>query len=352
MTLAEIAHAVRGTLVLNDQVKGEVNSSTIIRGDSQTDSREIQPGQIFFAKRGEETDGHLFASAAADRGAVLLIVEHEVDEPVAQIVVEDTVLALGALAKEVVSRVAALGKLQVVGITGSNGKTTTKNLLAAMAELRGETVSPVKSFNNEVGAPLTMLKLTESSDFLVQEMGASVEGDIDRLVAMAHPNIAIVLSVGLAHAGEFGGIEATFRAKSEMVRCLNPEDVAILNRMDPRVAKMSELTRARIVWFGLTPECDVWASDVISDARGTQFTLHIGTDSASVRFSVLGEHHVMNALAASAAATELGVPFDSIVKTLENATLAARWRMELLVADPVTIINDAYNASPTQWRQR
>ena len=346
MTLAEIANAVRGTLVLNDQVKGEVNSSTIIRGDSQTDSREIQPGQIFFAKRGEETDGHLFASAAADRGAVLLIVEHEVDEPVAQIVVEDTVLALGALAKEVVSRVAALGKLQVVGITGSNGKTTTKNLLAAMAELRGETVSPVKSFNNEVGAPLTMLKLTESSDFLVQEMGASVEGDIDRLVAMAHPNIAIVLSVGLAHAGEFGGIEATFRAKSEMVRCLNPEDVAILNRMDPRVAKMSELTRARIVWFGLTPECDVWASDVISDARGTQFTLHIGTDSASVRFSVLGEHHVMNALAASAAATELGVPFDSIVKTLENATLAARWRMELLVADPVTIINDAYNASP------
>lgn len=346
MTLAEIANAVRGTLVLNEQVKGEINSSTIIRGESQTDSREIQPGQIFFAKRGEETDGHLFVSAAVDRGAALLIVEHEVDEPVAQIVVEDTVLALGALATEVVKRVASLGKLKVVGITGSNGKTTTKNLLAAMAELRGETVAPVKSFNNEVGAPLTMLKLTETCDFLVQEMGASVEGDIDRLVAMAHPNIAIVLSVGLAHAGEFGGIEATFRAKSEMVRCLNPEDVAILNRMDPRVAKMSELTRARVVWFGLTPECDVWASNVISDARGTEFTLHIGSDSAKVRFSVLGEHHVMNALAASAAATELGVPFEIIRETLEKATLAARWRMELLVADPVTIINDAYNASP------
>lgn len=346
MTLAEIANAVRGTLVLNDQVTGEVNSSTIIRGDSQTDSREVQPGQIFFAKRGEETDGHLFVSAATDRGAALLIVEHEVDQPVAQIVVEDTVLALGALATEVVSRVAALGKLQVVGITGSNGKTTTKNLLAAMAESHGETVSPVKSFNNEVGAPLTMLKLTETTDFLVQEMGASVEGDINRLVAMAHPNIGVVLSVGLAHAGEFGGIEATFRAKSEMVRCLNPEDVAILNRMDPRVAKMSELTSARIIWFGLTPECDVWASDVISDARGTQFTLHVGSNSAHIRFSVLGEHHVMNALAASAAATELGVPFDTIVETLEKATLAARWRMELLVTDPVTIINDAYNASP------
>ena len=208
LTLSEIAEAVDGRLVLGDS---SATSDTAVSGLSQTDSREVKPGEIFFAKRGEATDGHLFVDAAIRNGAALLVVEHEVDGRVPQIVVADTVLALGALATDVVRRVQSLGNLRIVGITGSNGKTTTKNLLSGMTSSIGETVAPVKSFNNEVGAPLTMLRVTEQTEFLVAEMGASVEGDITRLVRMAHPNIGVVLSVGLAHAGEFGGIEATFQ---------------------------------------------------------------------------------------------------------------------------------------------
>lgn len=343
LTLAEIATAVQGRLVLGDS---KATAETRISGESQTDSREIQTGMIFFAKRGEDTDGHLFVGDAIANGAALLIVEEEVDERVPQIVVIDTVIALGALATEVIQRVKTLGDLQIVGITGSNGKTTTKNLLAAMTRAVGETVAPVKSFNNEVGAPLTMLKVSEQTEYLIAEMGASVEGDIDRLVRMAHPDIGIVLSVGLAHAGEFGGIEATFRAKSEMVSSLGADDVAVLNRDDPRVLKMAELTRAKIVWFGLTSGCDVWASAIDSDASGTRFILHVGDEAAPVKFRVLGEHHVMNALAAASAAHVLGIPLSVIVNALQTTARAERWRMELLSAEPVTVINDAYNASP------
>lgn len=343
LTLSEIAEAVDGRLVLGDS---SATSDTAVSGLSQTDSREVKPGEIFFAKRGEATDGHLFVDAAIRNGAALLVVEHEVDGRVPQIVVADTVLALGALATDVVRRVQSLGNLRIVGITGSNGKTTTKNLLSGMTSSIGETVAPVKSFNNEVGAPLTMLRVTEQTEFLVAEMGASVEGDITRLVRMAHPNIGVVLSVGLAHAGEFGGIEATFRAKSEMVKCLTSDDVAVLNREDPRVVKMAELTPAKVVWFGLTKKCDVWADQVEADASGTRFRLNIGEHSANVHFPVLGEHHVMNALAATATAIELGVPLANIVSTLEHTTRAERGRMELVCSGPVTIINDAYNASP------
>lgn len=343
LTLAEIAAAIHGRLVLG---ASNATVDTPISGESQTDSRDIEPGQIFFAKRGEETDGHRFVSVAIDSGAALVVVEEEIDDRVPQIVVADSVVALGALATEVVQRVTSHGELKVVGITGSNGKTTTKNLLAAMTARAGATVAPVKSFNNEVGAPLTMLKVTAQTKYLVAEMGASIEGDIDRLVRMAHPNIGIVLSVGLAHAGEFGGIDATFRAKSEMVKCLHSNDVAVLNREDPRVAQMADLTDAKVLWFGLTSACDVWAGNVESDIQGTRFDLHLGDEVASVRFQVLGEHHVMNALAAAAAAHVLGISIEVIVETLEGATRAERWRMELLTTNPITVINDAYNASP------
>lgn len=346
LTLQEIASAVDGRLVIGPSAQFGVTASTRIEGESQTDSREIQAGQIFFAKRGEATDGHLFVAAAIDRGASLVVAEREVDDRVPQIIVEDTVTALGALAREVISRAKALGKLRVIGITGSNGKTTTKNLLAAMTQRVGNTVAPEKSFNNEVGAPLTMLKVTEATDFLVQEMGASVKGDIARLVKMAHPDIGVVLMVGLAHVGEFGGIEATFRAKSEMVTDLTDRDVAVLNRDDPRVAKMADLTKGRVVWFGLSPDADVWASDVDADAQGTRFSLHIANQSLPVRFNVLGEHHIMNALAAASVANELGIPVDVIVDTLQSVTKAERWRMEIVASNGVTIINDAYNASP------
>lgn len=343
LTLAEIASIVSGRLVLG---KSSATPETQISGDAQTDSREIEPGQVFFAKRGELTDGHLFAADAVDRGAALIIAEEECDQRVPQVLVSDTVEALGLLARGVVERVRRHGNLKIIGITGSNGKTTTKNLLAAMTSQLGETVAPVKSFNNEVGAPLTMLRITESTRFLVAEMGASGEGHIARLVEMAHPDIGVVLMVGLAHAGEFGGIEATFRAKSEMVTGLTDRDIAVLNREDPRVAKMADLTAAHVVWFGLTQDARVWASDIEAGIDGTRFTLHLGDETRPVRFPVLGDHHVMNALAAAAVASLLGATIDQIVATLQNVTRAERWRMELVSTKPVTVINDAYNASP------
>ena len=345
LTLAEIAAAVGGTLHTGGT---DATSATIVDGAVTTDSREIGPGDVFFAKRGEFDDGHRFGPAAADLGAALLVVEHPLDVTVPQIVVADTVDALGALATEVVGRVRSLGALRIVGVTGSNGKTTTKNLLRAVLERVGPTVAARASFNNEVGAPITMLELDDDTRFLVAEMGASAVGEIARLVRMARPDVGIVLKVGLAHAGEFGGIEQTVRAKSEMVTDLLATDVAVLNADDPRVVPMAGLTPARVAWFGLGPNADVRATELATHARGTDFTVTVpGGESARVHFGVLGEHHVMNALAAIAASVELGVALPAVVEALETVTLAERWRMQLMGGrDDITVINDAYNASP------
>ncbi|TFC02812.1 UDP-N-acetylmuramoyl-tripeptide--D-alanyl-D-alanine ligase [Cryobacterium adonitolivorans] len=347
LSLAEIAAAMNGTLHL-DSTNSPVTAESVVDGAVHTDSREVAAGDIFVAKPGEETDGHLFAPAAVANGAAVVIVERLLDLPVAQIVVGDAVTALGDLATVVIGRARSIGSLKVIGVTGSNGKTTTKNLLRAILERVGPTVAARASFNNEVGAPLTMLEVTPRTEFLVAEMGASAEGEIKRLVRMARPDIGIVLSVGLAHAGGFGGIETTVRTKSEMVTDLGPDDIAVLNVDDHRVAGMADLTAARVVWFGEGERAMVRASDIHGSRTGTTFTLHL-PDGASrpVSFRVLGEHHVMNALAAAAAADALGVPIDDIVAALESVTLAERWRMEVMGGrDDVTVINDAYNASP------
>lgn len=344
LTLAQIADAVAGRLVLG---RSTADESTVITGDAQTDSREVQPGQMFFARVGEETDGHLFIAQAIERGAALIICEREQPIDTPQILVDDATEALGALAARVMREARQTQPLTVIGITGSNGKTTTKNLIAAMAERVGPTVASMKSFNNEVGGPLTMLRTTTQTRVLVAEMGASHEGEIARLTAMAPPHIGVVLSVGMAHAGEFGGIETTFRTKSEMVRALTASDIAVLNRDDARVAEMAQLTEATVRWFGAHPDSDVRASDVEVSAEGTRFTLHIGNESLPVAFAVLGEHHVANALAAATVALELGLTPTQIVEVLEATVIAAPGRMQRLGGrDGITIINDAYNASP------
>jgi UDP-N-acetylmuramoyl-tripeptide--D-alanyl-D-alanine ligase len=347
LSLTDIATAVNGELHLAS-AESALTAGASVNGSVHTDSREVTAGDIFVAKPGEETDGHLFAPAAVANGASLLIVERVLDVDVAQIVVEDAVTALGDLATSVIATVRAAGRLKIVGVTGSNGKTTTKNLLRAILERVGPTIAAKASFNNEVGAPLTMLGVTEETRFLVAEMGASAEGEIARLVRMARPDIGIVLTVGLAHAGGFGGIETTVRTKSEMVTDLRPDDIAVLNSDDDRVAGMADLTAARVVWFGEGDRALVRASDISGSRTGTTFTLHLPDgESRPVSFRVLGEHHVMNALAASAAAHELGVPIDDIVAALESVTVAERWRMEVMGGrDDITVINDAYNASP------
>ncbi|MGO3886819.1 MAG: UDP-N-acetylmuramoyl-tripeptide--D-alanyl-D-alanine ligase [Mycetocola sp.] len=344
LSIAEIAEIVGGTLVTSSQT---LAASAVVDGVVDTDSRLMEPGGIFVAKPGEETDGHLFVGAAVQAGAVLALVEREVDEPIAQIVVDDVVIALGEFARAVVARVHAGGTLRVVGITGSNGKTTTKNMVAAILERQGETVAAKASFNNWVGAPLTMLRITESTRYLVAEMGASAPGEIAKLVRMAVPDIGVVLKVGLAHAGGFGGIEATARAKTEMVSDLAPDAVAVLNTDDPRVAAMRDKTAARVLSFGLADSADVRAENIVSGRDGTHFTLVGAGTSAQVHLRVLGEHHVYNAVAAAAVALELGVPMNDVASILSSITRAERWRMEVLGgANGVTVINDAYNASP------
>src|SRR3990170_3905892 len=238
MTLADVAAAIDGALELTTGYSPQ----TVIDGRGETDSRLVGPGSIFFAMRGAETDGHLFAAGAVESGAALLIVERLLDLPVAQIVVNDTALALTALAREVVARVRARGAFSVIGITGSNGKTTTKNLLRTVLGAVGPTVAPEGSFNNYVGAPLSMLRVDENTRYLVVEMGASGVGEIEKLVRIAVPDIAVVLKVGLAHAGGFGGIDATQRAKAEIVTSLPASAVAVLNADDDRVAAMADQT--------------------------------------------------------------------------------------------------------------
>ncbi|MDF2492582.1 MAG: UDP-N-acetylmuramoylalanyl-D-glutamate--2,6-diaminopimelate ligase [Microbacterium sp.] len=308
LTLSHITRVLGGEL----RLAGTDTSETLVEGAVDTDSREIGAGDVFVAKPGETTDGHVFVGTAAEAGAALAIVERPVDVAITQIVVPDAVTALADLARDVVAQVRGEGVLRIVGITGSNGKTTTKNLLARILEGEGETVAPRASFNNEVGAPLTMLRVGHGTRYLVSEFGASAPGEIARLAGLVEPDLGVVLMVGMAHAGGFGGIEATFHAKSELVKALRPGGLAVLNADDARVAAMAP----------------------------------IAAESAPVALRVLGAHHVMNALAAVAAATALGVSVADCVTRLETVEIAERWRMQPLGSERVRIINDAYNASP------
>ncbi len=340
LTVSDIAQIVGGR-----QVAGDGDSE--VDGPVHTDSRLVVPGSIFFALPGEVTDGALFAAHAVAAGAALVVAERELDLPAPVLVVSDGVAALGALATEVVARVHAAGSLSVVAITGSNGKTTTKNLLRAILSAQAPTVAPQGSFNNHVGAPISMLGIDLDTRYLVVEMGASGAGEIARLVTMAKPDIGVVLKVGLAHVGEFGGIDAVQRAKSEMVTDLRPGAVAVLNADDDRVVAMAGLTSATVRWFGLSASADVRADDIEATSTGTSFTLVVGHTRMPVRLRILGEHHVLNALAALSVARELGLDLAAAIRELEAVVRAERWRMELLLPPSgAIIINDAYNASP------
>ncbi|MDD1386721.1 UDP-N-acetylmuramoyl-tripeptide--D-alanyl-D-alanine ligase [Curtobacterium poinsettiae] len=377
MTLAEIATAVSGELIGGAQATDVAEpGDRVVEGSVETDSRLVRPGSVFFALPGEVTDGRRFVPAAVDAGAALVITPERVDTTAPQIVVTDGYEALAALAHEVVTRVRmstadrvdADGRpapLRVVGITGSNGKTSTKNMLRTILEQHGATIAPEGSFNNHVGAPISMLRVTYDTRYLVVEMGASGVGHIAKLVSIAEPDLGVVLKVGLAHAGEFGGIEATQRAKSEMVTDLPETATALLNVDDDRVASMRDLTAARVVGFGTSAEADYRITGIETDRSGTRFTLTVppvrpegdrptdatlsgGPDHVDVRLAILGEHHAMNASAALTVAHLWGVPLADGAAALASMTRAERWRMELLQGGPegVTVINDAYNASP------
>ena len=343
LRLSDIAAAVNGKLL---------GSDNLVTGSVETDSRLITNGSLFIAKPGEETDGHLFVSSAQALGAAGAIVEKQVDDcDLPQILVEDSVLALGLLAKHVLELIREKTELKVIGITGSNGKTSTKNMLREILSTSGETIAPIESYNNEVGAPISMLKAGLSTKFLVVELGAGGVGSIDYLARICKPDIGVVLKVGLAHVGEFGGIETTFQIKSELAQALSDKDQLVLNADDGMVAAMQDTTMARVSWFGTTDDCGVWASRIEVTIRGTTFDLHVDDKVHTVTLNILGEHQVMNALAAIRVATLLGIDIAAAISALEAMPLAERWRMQLLTGpNGSLIINDAYNASPDSTR--
>jgi len=261
------------------------------------------------------------------------------------VVVEDVQAALGELARGVLKR---LPKTTVIGITGSSGKTSTKDLIAQVLERHGETVATKGSFNNEIGHPLTILRVTAATRYLVLELSARGQGHIARQCEIARPSFGIVLCVGLAHAGEFGGLAEVARAKGELPAALPAGGVALLNADDPRVLAMAGRTAARVVTFGRGPRAGVRAADVRLDDQGRPgFMLITPEGAAPVRLRLFGEHNVTNALAAAALAGELGLALPEVADCLSAAAARSRWRMEVTRRpDGVTVINDAYNASP------
>jgi len=264
------------------------------------------------------------------------------------IVVDDVQRALGALARHVVNRLGTT----LVGLTGSAGKTSTKDLIAQVLRRKGPTVFTPGSFNNEIGLPLTALSATEETKYLVLEMGARGIGHIRYLTDLTPPKIGLVLNVGTAHIGEFGGREQIAQAKGELVEGLPRDGAAILNADDPLVRAMAERTKARVILFGESGEADVRAENVRLTAAGQPaFTLHTPSGCSDVTMRLYGEHHVSNALAAAAVAHELGMSADEIARALSEAGSLSRWRMEVTERpDGVTVVNDAYNANPESMR--
>ena len=343
-----IAEAVSGRLVGND---------VPVTGPVVTDSREAQAGSLYVARRGESADGHAFVSGAATRGAVAVIVEHEVDEAVAQIVVEDSTEALGALARAHVEKLRSSGDLDVIAMTGSVGKTTTKDLLLQIMSEDGPTVAPKLSFNNEVGLPLTVLLADESTRHLVLEMGASGPGHITYLTDIVAPDVAIELCVGHAHVGGFGGFEGVAAAKAELIKGTRPGGPVILNTDDPNVEAMAPLATGRVIRFSASgnERADVVARDVRLDrADRASFTLVTPEGEAPIDLKIVGRHHVANALAAAAGALTLGVSLQTVATVLSRARALSPHRMDVhelrVDGTDLTLIDDSYNANLDSMR--
>jgi UDP-N-acetylmuramoyl-tripeptide--D-alanyl-D-alanine ligase len=341
LALTDIARVVDGEVV-------DVGAKrAVVSGNLFVDSRAPEPHGLFVAVVGESVDGHDFAASAVRGGATAALVERPVGAPA--VLVPDTVVALGRVARHVV---AELPDLPVVGITGSQGKTGTKDMVAQLLHTRGETVAPVGSYNTEIGVPLTATRVSRSTRFLVLELGARGRGHIRYLTELVRPRVGVVLNVGMAHVGEFGSQADIAAAKGELVEALPASGMAVLNADDPLVAAMRFRTAARVVTFGRSPEADVRVSAVqLDDGGRPRFRLTTAERSVPVRLPLVGEHQVLNAAAAAAAAQALGMPLSDAAEVLATVRPLSRWRMEVSVTSGgVTVINDAYNANPDSTR--
>lgn len=343
LPLTAVADVVGGSLLAHDTDPAIVTDVTI-------DSRTAVPGSLFVALPGSHTDGHAYAGAACAAGAVGVLAELDraaalagqdgvrgviaVDDPA------DALLALGVWVRETVDPL-------VVTVTGSQGKTTTKDLTAAAIATRRRVVANEGSYNNELGVPLTCCALQADTEVLVAEIGARGSGHIATLAGLLKPDVAVVTMVSPAHIELLGSLDAVAEAKSELVESLEADGVAILNADDHRVAAMAMRTSAAVMTYGQDAAAAWRARDVtLDDSAHARFTAHGPTDRVGVRLPLPGRHNVGNALAALAAATACGVDPSSAADGLAGAAVS-RWRMELHTrADGVRILNDAYNANP------
>lgn len=373
LTIAEIAEIVGGRLdnVANPQAK--------VIGTVEFDSRQISPGSLFLALPGAKVDGHDFAEKAHAAGAVVTLAARPVGTPAiivpsqakaeagsqAYVFAHDEdgsvralLTALAKLARAVVTRLTSRWGLSVVGVTGSAGKTSTKDMLAALLSTAGPTVAPPGSFNNEIGHPYTALRCHEDTQFLVTELSARGLGHIAQLAEIAPPQIGAVLNVGTAHLGEFGSKDTIAQAKGELIEAV-PEasagGVAVLNADDPAVVQMATRTQGKIVTFSANgdTQADYYATDVrLDELARASFLLHSPeAQPVQVRLQVAGKHQIANALAAAAVAAAAGVPLETIGTTLCDYVAVSAHRMDIRQRGAnVTIINDAYNANPESMR--
>ncbi len=347
MSLAEIARVVGGTVTGAGAAGPDADTAGIrVTGPAFLDSRDPEPGGLFVALVGERADGHAYAPAALDGGAAAMLGSRDVGLP--GVLVPDPTTSLGVLARHVVDRLNRPDGVRLLALTGSQGKTGTKDYLAQVLARQGAAVATAGNYNNELGVPLTVLRADESTRFLAVEMGARGRGHIGYLCRIAPPEIAAVLNVGTAHLGEFGSREAIAAAKGEIVEALPDGGVAVLNADDPLVAAMADRVppTARTLTFGGGGEVS-WRSLRLDELGRPSFELTHAGDAREVALRQPGEHQVANAAAAAAMALAAGCGLDRIAHALSEARPLSRWRMEVTDrADGVTVLNDAYNANP------
>jgi UDP-N-acetylmuramoyl-tripeptide--D-alanyl-D-alanine ligase len=309
------------------------------------DTRRIQQGDLFVALPGEHVDGHDFVAAAAEKGAAAALVTRPVNVDLPQVIVNDTQLALGDLASAVRAQ---NNKVRVIGITGSNGKTTVKTLTASILSRHGRTHVNAGNYNNELGMPLTLLAMPEDTDYAVLEMGAGKPGDIDYLAAIARPDIGLVNSIAAAHLERMGTIEGVAETKGALYQSLPADGVAIINADDERFAGFFAglAGSRRVLRYALDHRADIGADIVEERIDGTHFVLSTPHGDGDVHLPLAGRHNVANALAAAAIASALDVPVETIVEGLEQVPhVAGRLNLEPMPGD-WTLIDDSYNANP------
>ncbi len=328
-------------------------ADAVVTGPVVVDSRQVAPGALFAAIAGERVDGHDYLDTAAAAGAVAALVSRPVPgAPIPTLQVPDVPAALGDLAREVLARLRAHTGIQVVAITGSVGKTTTKDVLAQLLAPLGDVIAPVGSFNNEIGLPLTVLRATERTTVLVLEMGADAPGNLTYLTSVAPPDVAVVLVVGRAHLGGFGSIEGIAAAKTELVQGLRPDGLAVLNADDARVAAMAAAAAGRgVLTYGTAASAQVRAEQVRTDAAGrVSFTLVTADGSAEISTGLVGRHHATNVLAAATAALALGRSVEQVAAAAGGARALSPHRMQVTETRGITVVDDAYNANPDSMR--